>query len=66
MIHILVDDLKFQNKIHYLPEAAEASDPSSLTSMTALCTASDSFNGSFACKSPLKSAVDENISAMPN
>lgn len=38
----------------------------SLTSMNALWIASDTTNGSFACKSPLKSAADENISAMPN
>lgn len=50
----------------YLPVAAAASEPSSLTSIKALCTTSDTYNGSFVSNRPLKSARRLNISDIPN
>lgn len=54
-----------RTEIRCLPVAAAASEPSSLTSMNALCTTSDTYNGSGDSNRPLKSAFPVNISAMP-
>lgn len=49
----------------YLPVAAAASEPSSLTSMNALWTTSETLSSSGESKRPLKLALLENISAIP-